>query len=249
MTISLITNLSPTEESVIAYFSNHKFINLNNSTTFTSDCFLIIDPFFVNGQYINYSSIYRQFLTKKHPSAKILIAGIWEIEHPNYIDLFKLPNDLDGKCNNAMQTDYLEEVISNGIDVREIMKHFFEGHGEFSLLSSLINLLPALNAAYIKMKHQEGDWVDVNNTLIVPFSSKGTKEFVRRWDKYQPYLEFLPFFPDLQIIERDIRQIANIDATDKCKDWFLNSQLPDRLNMAITKLRQINVEYAFSKEI
>ncbi len=206
--------------------------------------FLLLDPFYVGGCYLNYHAVYHRYFQLNKPDAKLVVIGFWQVKHPNYIDLFQLPDTLEYKLSQAKTAR--EEWMLNlgGANGMDILKAFFAGHGEGSLMNSLISLIPALNSSHNAVVHENEDWEHVFKVLIEPYSISGIEQFKQRWREYQNVMKRMPFYPKLDEVKKTIEDIgAHLNSTDESKKWFLNSDVSSKLKSAVDTLRQIESDY------
>ena len=70
------------------------------------DVLLIISPFCCNNIYVSSEAIWKKHYHLHSPETVLLTAGFKAAEHTNYIDLLRLPTDLDADPSNYLSTGF-----------------------------------------------------------------------------------------------------------------------------------------------
>ena len=203
--------------------------------------FLLLDPFYVGGYYLNYHAVYHRYFQLNKPDAKLVVIGFWQVAHPNYIDLFHLPDTLEYKLSQAMTAREEWAPSLGGINSMDMLKVFFAGHGGGSLVNSLIKLVPVPKSAHNTVEH---DRERVFKELIEPHSISRIEQFKQKWWEYHDVIKHMPFYPKLDEVKKTIEDIGDhLNSTDESKKWFLNSDVSSKLKSAVDTLRQIESDY------
>ncbi|MDD2600504.1 MAG: hypothetical protein PHO37_14980 [Kiritimatiellae bacterium] len=235
-------------ELIRAHYNDRGVLFSDNPIITDHKKILFFDPFDIDGNYLNYHSVYRRYLQLHNPEAKMVVLGLWLIDHPNYIDIFHLPDSLEDVFSRAKTAKEQCTLTLGGEDAGDTLKSFFSGHGDKSLMSSLINLVPALNTSHYEIVCNNEDWNYVFEKLIEPYSISGIEQFMQRWGNYHNIMEHMPFYPELLVVKDSIEDIGlHLKPTDESKTWFINSEVPSRLNRAVETLRQIESDYVGNK--
>lgn len=242
--IAFLGNIPEVMELIRAHYSEKGVLFSRNQSMVTNANYLFLDPFCIDGNYLNYHSVYHRYFQLNNPDAKMVVLGLWPVEHPNYIDIFHLPGTLDHKFSQAMIAREEWALNLGGANSSDILKAFFAGHGERSLMNSLISLIPALNSSHYALVYENEDWKHLFKVLIEPYSISGIEQFKQRWRKHYNVIKHMPFYTELLVVKKTIEDIgANLNSTDESKKWFLNSNVPSKLKDAVATLRQIELDY------
>lgn len=242
--MSIFGNISEVIKLIRAHYGGRGVLFSDDQNLLTNTEFLLLDPFYVEGNCLNYHAVYHRYFQLNNPDVKMVVLGLWLVEHSNYIDIFHLPDTLDHKFSQARTARERWTLNFEGKDVRDILRVFFSGHGERSLMNSLISLTPALNSSHYALVHEDEDWKHLFKKLIEPYSISGIEQFNQRWQKYQNIMKHMPFYPELLVVKETIEDIgAHLNSTDESKKWFLNSDVPSKLKSAVDTLRQIESDY------
>jgi hypothetical protein len=156
--------------------------------------------------------------------------------------VFQLPNlsspeDLEAKFNLAQTVSGSWQIELPGRKATEVINRYFAGHGEYSLVSSLTQLNQAINSFYHAVIKDGADWSSTYSLFLQPIWEPGIIEFLRRWDKYKPYLELLPFYCELRDIKDTINLIVQkLTPTEASKVWFIKEKITDKVKACLNSL-------------
>jgi hypothetical protein len=170
----------------------------------------LFSPQKIEEGYIALEEVWRRYLSLHAPDCKLVGVGFAPLEESNYLDLLKLPADLDFFLSSAQTVKDLPIYEDrDGIDVRNRLKRFYDGHG-----TGEDNVITWFLKAYsdLKYAHQE---IQNNKTPLDQAYPKEDADmllqywdiFMKRWDRAQNLFPFLPFF---ELIEKKYILITEI---------------------------------------
>lgn len=190
------------------------------------DSLIIHDPIKIEKSFIHRAPLIKKFLNLHFPEVKLIVVSTIPVEHPNYLDLFQLPEDFYKfmsrlyPCGRKWDLEY-----SNALDSK--LAHFFAGHGESSFMQQASNFRMSLNNAYSEWE-ECGENPDsypeiVNNFITIAIKQWSTLYF--RWVKYKPFIMETPFYEKFLDAESDILLIKKfIENKEKYLEYTIFSK-------------------------
>lgn len=213
-----------TNQSVPAYFAQHvgpkglqmmPFVYENDLSN--CEAFVLFSPLYVNGHYVSPDSVWKKYCGQYNPEMKFLTAGFANPSSLNYLELSDLPDNLPRfikEAKPATDTGW-QPANTGGLDMMEILRRFFTGHGNESIMQQFSSLLriPAniQSALHRKFPHHE-----IYHRYLSDGDLAGRWQvFLNRWNRYYPFFACLPFYPKFQEIEKLVQKINVFFQSDK----------------------------------
>lgn len=211
------------------------------------DVLVIQEPILVNNNYLSASFCWKNYLKLHSPRAVLFSAGFGKVQDANYLDLLKLPADIEEAIYNARTAE--EEWIprtTGGVDVYKKLFRFFEGHGDESFTDELHKMLRICKIARDELKIHQADFEEVRNELLLPNKLPDKWNVLQtRWQFYQPYFRCLPYFSDFASLDSLFNEIAPFFNSDCSKEeLFWENACVERLKDLKTGLEKIENSYA-----
>ncbi len=210
------------------------------------DVLVIQEPIFINNNYLSASFSWKNYLKLHSPRAVLLSAGFGNLQDANYLDLLKLPADIEEVFFHARMAE--EEWVpctTGGIDVQEKIFRFFEGHGDDSVTDELHKMLRICKIARDELKIHEADFTEVRNELLLPNKlSHKWNVLQSRWQFYMPYFECLPYYQDFAKLGSLFKTIAPFFANECTEESiFWETRCVKNLELLKTGLEKIENSY------
>ena len=230
--------------SLERYFEQNGFklkpfqIPSENAEVFSKidEVLLLVCPIYCCGVYLSVEAIWKRHLQLFSPETLLLIAGFKGDRHSNYLDLFNLPADLNDFLKNTRTAkEKWEPVFSGGLDMKEKLKRFFQGHGDESVTDILHKILRVLNIAQKEMDNYHTSYEELKTELIHPSRlSEKWLELKNRWVNYYPFFEFLPFRQVFYSVDH-LFKVVTPYFTSNCEEEYLFRELKCKENLKIIK--------------
>jgi hypothetical protein len=211
------------------------------------DVLVIQEPILVNNNYLSASFCWKNYLKLHSPRTILLSAGFGKVQDPNYLDLLKLPTDIENVLFNARTTE--EEWIprtTGGVDVLKKLYRFFEGHGAESFTDELHKMLRICKIARDELKIHQADYSEVREELLLPNKLPDKWNVLQsRWQFYQPYFLCLPYYGEFAKMGSLFKDIAPFFTNDCAEeDLFWETACVEQLEDLKTGLEKIENLYA-----
>ena len=214
------------EKKYSSYFKG----NGMNLKPFTIDetqhisCFLLLTPTLASGSFVSTGLVWKNYLLKKNPECKLIIAGYEKSSLPNYIDLLNLPDDLSLFMTQLRTlAQHWTPYESGNINLHDKLKKFFDGHhgesvaevfnlfrrrlalivNEFSeteveLSTILADINEAIDFSQLENGTQVGIWENILSNWQL---------FKLRWKNYKKWFSILPIHQDFEKLEIELNTL------------------------------------------
>ena len=211
---------------------------------------MLLLPAWGRRAYLNPSYLCQHFLAAQHPQVRLLMASYGQIDHPNHLDLLQLA-DYDANWWQQTQQAHITEELPyfTGIDLREKLKRFFDGHGDDSVVAVLSRIRLVVQMASRELQKMQTPYSEIYDDLVAPAQlAEKWREWRNRWINYYPLFEYTPLAGKLE-------QIAQL--TEGMEHWMLaggkeeeplaNGIILQVLNDMREQLQQIEKQYVIQK--
>ena len=177
--------------------------------------FVLFSPIWCNEKFVvcdrvwkKYFEAYKEENTRPFRKIKLITAGYVRAEDENYLCLLDLPEDLSSFLENALPChEDWEPFAIKGLDVTEILRRFYLGHGKDSVLAAFDSI--AIKVYDIEKYRHTMPFlaiIDEAAGLVSPEKlSHLWLNFRTRWEHYFAYAPSLPFY--LRLVE--LEEISN----------------------------------------
>ncbi len=170
--------------------------------------FFLFSPVWISEHFISCDASWKKYLQAQHPQVKLITVGIQQAEHPNYIDMLRLPTDFQSFLAQAQPASaHWTPINTGGIDMQEKLQRFFEGHGTDSVDQVFSSL--KMSITIIKDQIEAGE---IFSRIRAEYD--GYKNFIETWrilknrfSNYYPFFKCLPFFFLLQKVHNLMSKI------------------------------------------
>lgn len=250
--IHYLTDHQPIINQLIEKYNGLDFVSIKTKSMEGVSILLIIEPFKVNDRYIAVSEVWRNYLKVKAAEVKLIVAGFIAYEHPNYIDLMALPNDLEVFVQAAanIQEEYLFPWDSNpkerykwavGMDMVDKLRQLFKGHGKQSIAAQLSKIRATIDILdEVAREGIEERW----QAVLEEFWEMGVKEmqyFCDRWYNYYDFFKYLPFYKQAEEINQMVKKISPFFQYSKPPTAiaFLNHKCLNKIELIKNHLNEI----------
>ncbi|MBX2929722.1 MAG: hypothetical protein KF852_17950 [Saprospiraceae bacterium] len=181
-----------------------------------------------NGQFVHPEGVWRRFLAKNHPAARLIQIGLrHDLAGPNYMHWFDPPADFGVFWQAAQSVTDMELPPPIGFTtLAALWKKFWDGHdkGGFFYYFSWAKL-PVL-AALDNVEESPEEWLSQKNFLESEAVPQRFQNCRHRWAHYKPYWEAAPFAGELAALERELTQL-HLDTTTMTDSAATRQQLSE----------------------
>lgn len=221
-TLHYISNDKFINAKLVAYFekSDIRFISYDRKQSPKLQAVLIVEPFKLIDEYFNIHTIWKSFLEKNgnSPNVKMLVSGFGQLSiHPNYVDLFTLPNDFDRVLMKAKPISENWEIETNQFNIVTRLRAFFKGHNTISLFQKLNSLEMSVKNIDFAINGTINKNFEEAAVKIVGMSQDQWKNFMNRWANYKKFFRYSPFYYQEKAINEALDQVRP----------FFESRTPD----------------------
>jgi len=189
------------------------------------DALLLHAPIKVYEEYIYYGEIWKAYLLHQKIEVKLIEVGFGPVHSKNYLNLLELPNQLEGVLHNAESIKMTAlQPFSVGIDLREKMKRFWDGHGKESVGEVLYKIKRKIHL--IDRELERGDWAYkkiIETYFDDNYIQQQWQKFINRWNYYAPYFKYSPFCHKFTNINQIISSIHPFFKDDFNEEQFFHS--------------------------
>ena len=244
--LSVISNSFRIIECLDKNFITNHIIDLNRIKVDDKfyKSYLVIEPLNVKSIHVNISTVWKRYLTTHSPESKLVVMGFSKFNSRNYIDLLNLPSCFPTYMKNALPVSEKLDICFDGGNIQEYLKSFFSGHGSNSVLSRLSQLMQSLNIAQTQIVSKESSFRRIWNELLLPYAKPEWVELIKQWNNYYPFFEYLPFYPEIQEIDRKISTISELFSCPQSSETlFSKLDISSYLNIIHDQLLKINKKY------
>lgn len=216
-----------------AYFLQHNLrlshvclSDANPSTLKGANTFLMVSPLNCNNIYISPETIWKKYLQLNNPDAIFLTAGFKSVQHSNYLDLLQLPENLPAFIDQAKPASQKwEPPFSGGLDIKEKLRRFYQGHGDESVTDILYTIIRIFSIADVEMKRYGTPFRELSQELFTQNAvPEKWRELKNRWTNYLPFFQCLPFWDVFTRVDRLFDHIDPFFRAD-CSEEMLFSDL------------------------
>ena len=177
----------------------------------SAEAVLLFSPFFVQGQYLSPDTVWKKYCRDNHPDLNLGPASFAVQPAKNCLELSDLPQNLSAFFETALpaqtKPDW-EPADTGGLNMMDVLRRFFEGHGTESLMKEMqILLRPTINIGDdLKAGTPQDEIVEIH--LSDGDLAQRWERFLSRWKRYFLMFRGLPFYPIFQEIDILTQKIA-----------------------------------------
>jgi len=239
--INILSNYEPFTKNLINHF-NIKEVRIFREFEheILNSPVIIVEPFHIENYYCSVNSVWQSYLKQEYPENKLLVLGLFDFYHSNYIDFLHFPKDLKKFISNAKPVkDGLIKFPEEGFNVHQKIKQFFKGHGGKSVISQLSRIKFSIEAIYSNLD----DFDEIQNDLIPNFLLPELTDLIKRWKSYSLFFPYLPFCKILNKFQISLISIVNELSKNISKQIIIDLLLQETIKDIIKNLFLIDKKY------
>lgn len=155
---------------------------------------LLFSPLYCYEHFISADQVWKNYLAVHQPQVKLISVGVYPVQQLNYLDLLQPPENFTNFFDTARKCheDWLP-VNTQGLDLFQKLRRFFDGHGAESLRDAFNILLRRFRIA----RDEINNGIPYEETLqdfLLPLGTIAVwQKLINRWQAYHPFFEVLPF--------------------------------------------------------
>lgn len=211
-----------------------------------ADCFLIISPILVSGEWVVYDHLWFKYLRKHSPETRFAVLSFDKKLNSLSQDILALPDHFEGLFLQLPDSfEYGEGGLTHpNVKIEQKIQRFFAGHGKKSVMEVLYVLMRKLNLVQREINLGEWSFEKIfDEYLGSDYTDDKWKEFRLRWESYLSYFSYSPFKQDFKEIEQLITHISPFfDEKSEKKALFLNLECSKNLGLICKILVKIREE-------
>lgn len=190
---------------------------------------LLIEPLLLHREYYSVNRLWKNFLYKHQPQARLIVATYAQSRHANLFSLFDFPKELEPFLDQTKPVgDYpfihigteekFGEIVDKHMDSWTIslphsgrpalteMQRFLDGHDRNKSFTSQLYSMRSLVRTWLNVtvEEKEKSWDVLKQEFIY---------LLQRWYFYNKLFDYLPFADSMQLISQMLQDIKEqIDA-------------------------------------
>jgi hypothetical protein len=236
----------------LLFYCDTDYISFNEN-----DCFFLIEPTDIQGKWYSVFPIWIDYLTINDLNPKVIIFHYSQKEslnlNPFFINIADNRRPFYKKLNSILSMGNLSigdhNFCYDTAPITDILKDFFKGHGEESLVSVLTSIGNGLDMGP-KLVLSDDYSVDecIQELIIKRELPRRWNEFKEGYGKYLAYFRYTPFFKEIQGLKDYFRKVdAYLQNIPKTKEAFIQARISEEIRKARVILEDIDRKYIGSE--
>lgn len=205
---------------------------------------LLFSPLPCGGILTSPETAWKRYMAYHNPKASLLTAGFTRGQHPNYLDLFQLPQNLPAFLERTYTVvEDWKPVDTMGMNMADMLLRFFQGHGQESITDAINNIYRKLHTIQRELEQDNSFFpVLVQKVWDSAYIKVNWEIFLNRWEHYYPLFDYLPFYNELEHINSMVKKISPVFQTEGPEEAVFH-QLFSPFSEIKTILLKINNRY------
>jgi len=231
--------------------------SFNGLTIHAFDSVFFIDPLIIEGEFYSIFPLWADYLKQTHFPFRLVILNYQKRENlnsnPFSINLADSTPPLSDKIRTVLSVDDLTVHGFNGnyetTNITDMLKGFFKGHGQESLVSVLTSIGNDLDMGP-KLVASDDYSIDecIQELIIKRELPRKWNEFKERYNKYLIYFKYTPFFVEVQGLADYFQKVdAYLQNIPRTKDAFIKTTISEEIRKAREILEDIDRKYIGSE--
>ena len=230
----------------------------NGLTIHAFDSVFFIDPLVIEGELYSIFSLWADYLKQTHFPFRLVILNYQKRENlnsnPFSINLADSDSHLSDKIRTVLSVDDLTVHDFNGnyetTNITDMLKGFFKGHGQESLVSILTSIGNDLDMGP-KLVASDDYSVDecIQELIIKRELPRKWNEFKERYNRYLAYFRYTPFFKEVQGLADYFQKVDDyLQNIPKTRDAFIQTTISEEIRKARAILEEFDRKYIGSEQ-
>ncbi len=235
----------------LLFYCDADYIDLKEN-----DCIFLMEPVKIQGEWYSVFPLWIDYFRVNDLNLKVIVFHYGKKEildsNPFFISLTNCKQSLYKKINSVLSIDNLS-IDNHGFHpdtalITDVLKVFFKGHGE----ESLVKLLTDLAQLFVQGPQlvAMGDYTieECVQELIVKRAIPRWEKFKERYNRYLVYFKYTPFFKEIQGITDYFQKVdAYLKDIPRTKDAFIKTTISEEIRKARLILEDIDRKYIGSE--
>lgn len=230
----------------------------NGLTIHAFDSVFFVDPLVIEGEFYSIFPLWSDYLKQTLFPFRLVILNYHKRENlnsnPFSINLADSDRPLPDKIRIVLSVDDLTVHDFNGnyetTNIIDMLKGFFKGHGQESLVSILTSIGNDLDMGPKLVASDDYSVNECIQELIIK------RELPRRWDefkerygRYLAYFIYTPFFKEIQGLTDYFKKIDTyLQDIPRTKETFIKTTISEEIRKARAILEEIDRKYIGSEQ-
>ena len=234
------------------------FGSFDGLTIHAFDSVFFIDPLIIEGELYSIFPLWADYLKQTHFPFRLVILNYQKRENlnsnPFSINLADFDRPLPDKIRTVLSVDDLTVHDFNGnyetTNIIDMLKGFFKGHGQESLVSVMTSIGNDLDMGPRLVASPEKYSVDecIQELIIKRELPRRWNEFKGRYNRYLTYFRYTPFFKEVRGLTDYFQKVDNyLQNIPKTKDAFIKTRISEEIRKARVILEEIDRKYIGSE--
>jgi len=222
-----------------------------------NDCILLMEPVKIQGEWYSLFPLWIDYFRVNDLSLKVIVFHYGEKEildsTPFFISLTDNKRSFYEKINSVLSISNLSigdhDFLPNTALITDVLKVFFKGHGEESLVSILTSIGNDLDMGP-KLVLSDDYSVDecIQELIIKRELPRRWNEFKERYNRYLVYFRYTPFFKEVQGLTDYFQKVYTyLHNIPRAKEAFIQTKISEDLKRARLILENIDRKYIGSE--
>ena len=237
----------------LSFYCNADYIDFKEN-----DCIFLTEPVKIQGEWYSVFPLWIDYFRVNDLNLKVIVFHYGEKEildsTPFFISLTDNRRSFYEKINSVLSIGNLSIGDHNFRPdtalITDVLKVFFKGHGEESLVSILTSIGNDLDMGPKLVASPEKYSVDecIQELIIKRKLPEKWNEFKRRYNKYLIYFKYTPFFREVQGLADYFKKVdAYLRNIPRTKEAFIKTRISEEIRNAREILEDIDRKYIGSE--
>ena len=222
-----------------------------------NDCIFLMEPLSIQGEWYSVFPLWIDYFRVNDLNLKVIVFHYGEKEildsTPFFISLTENQRSFYEKINSVLSIGNLsigDHYFSPDTAlITDVLKVFFKGHGE----ESLVKLLTDLAQLFMQGPQSValGDYTieECVQELIVKRAIPRWEKFKERYNRYLVYFMYTPFFKEIQGLTDYFQKVdAYLQDIPRTKEAFIKTTISEEIRKARVILEEIDRKYIGSEQ-
>jgi len=223
-----------------------------------NDCIFFMEPVSIQGEWYSAFPVWIDYFRVNNLTLKVIVFHYGKKDildsNPFFISLTDNQRSFYEKINSVLSVNNLGvgkyDFSSGSAHITDVLKVFFKGHGEESLVSTLTSIGNDLDMGPKLVASPEKYSLDecINGLIIKRAVPRRWSEFKARYNRYLAYFRYTPFFKEIQGLTVYFQKVdAYLQNIPRSKEAFIKTMISEEIRKARKILQEIDRKYIGSE--
>lgn len=237
----------------ISFYCDTNYVDFEEN-----DCIFLMEPVSIHGEWYSVFPLWIDYFRVNDLNLKVIVFHYGEKDildsNPFFISLTDNQRSFYKKINSVLSIGSLSIGDHNFRPdtalIADVLKVFFKGHGEESLVSILTSIGNDLDMGPKLVASPEKYSVDecIQELIIKRKLPEKWEKFKERYNRYLVYFRYTPFFKEVQGLTDYFQKVDTyLKDIPRTKDAFIKTTISEEIRKARVILEDIDRKYIGSE--